>query len=543
VIKLSKNQNSKKRAIVFCAFGLSGAAALIYEVLWARTLSLVFGNTVYAVSTMLTAFMAGLSLGAFIGGKLTDKTNNHLFLFGVFELGIALFGLATFPLIKILPSIYIYAYKNLNLSFYSFCLIQFILSFLIMVIPTSLMGATFPVVSKIVTNKLTSLGEDIGNIYSVNTFGSIAGSFLAGFVLIPIMGITKTAIIAALLNLIAASSVLFLSKSKHLFKILGGGIMFFLLLSISIAASSPKPVLNNFYTLSEQNLDKYLKTIFNEENVNGIVYVFYNSINGERSLQVDGKFEGSTGPQDMSTQLMLAHLPILSHPNPKNFLNIGLGTGYTVKTALEYPLKQICCVEINPAVVRAARQCFNENIFLDPRLNLVIADARNYLTVEEKKYDIISSEPSYPTVSSVSNLFTLEFYKIVESRLSENGIFCQWIPYYLLQDKDVVFMLKTFNTVFNHTYIWKTAQWKDYKGGDLLFIGSKTPFKYTAEQIEQRVRARIDYPFYLSKTPEQVREITKGNDIPLNTDDKPMLEFTTPRNYITGLSHMRSMYR
>ena len=104
------------RWILLTAFGFSGAAALIYEVVWTRALSIILGSTTYALSTMLSTFMAGLALGGFLGGKLADRGKNLLLFFGLLELGIGIFGLITMPLIHQLPPFYFKIYRSFHLS-------------------------------------------------------------------------------------------------------------------------------------------------------------------------------------------------------------------------------------------------------------------------------------------------------------------------------------------------------------------------------------------------------------------------------------------
>ena len=127
------------RRLVLLAFGLSGAAALIYEVAWTRELSLVFGSTVYAVSIMLAAFMSGLSLGSWLGGRWADK-RNPVVLYATLELGIGVFGVLSVPLMRVLPAAYFVLYTTLKPPFVVFFIIQFLMSFLVMLVPTVLMG-------------------------------------------------------------------------------------------------------------------------------------------------------------------------------------------------------------------------------------------------------------------------------------------------------------------------------------------------------------------------------------------------------------------
>ncbi|HEY6838577.1 MAG TPA: hypothetical protein VI389_07540, partial [Geobacteraceae bacterium] len=160
-------------------------------------------------------------------------------------------------------------------------------------------------------------------------------------------------------------------------------------------------------------------------------------------------------------------------------------------------------------------------------------DARNYLLTAEKKYDIISSEPSYPSESSVANLFTSDYYRLAAGRLKKGGMYCQWLPYYVLTNADVTMMVKTFASVFPYTYVWKVSS-----SLDLIMVGSREPFQVTPQEIMARVgemnRSGLPLEYTLSRTPEQVRDIAAQADVPINTDDLPLLEFATVDNMILG---------
>jgi spermidine synthase len=197
------------RIFLLLGFFLSGMAALIYEVVWTRPLSLIFGSTIYAVSTMLSAFMAGLALGSFIASKYADNLKNPLYIFALLELGIGIYGLLIIGLFNILPFIYLWLWDMFRLGF-----IQFILNFSVLLIPTTLMGSTWPVVNKAYIRHMENIGKGTGTLYSVNSFGAILGSWAAGFILIPWLGIKGSSIFAAVLNLIIGVLIFFISRSK-----------------------------------------------------------------------------------------------------------------------------------------------------------------------------------------------------------------------------------------------------------------------------------------------------------------------------------------
>ncbi len=183
-------------------FFFSGFSALVYQIVWMRMFSLVFGVTTLAVSTVLTAFMAGLALGSYLAGRFVDRSKNPLRFFAYLEFGIGLFALFFPLLLSGLSYIFILIHQYFYGSFYLFSIIRFLLAFLLLLIPTMLMGGTLPVLSKSFVRGLKGLGMDMGHLYSVNNWGSVLGILVAGFFLIENVGVRETAIIAAVINIL-----------------------------------------------------------------------------------------------------------------------------------------------------------------------------------------------------------------------------------------------------------------------------------------------------------------------------------------------------
>jgi len=203
-------QTKSMKKLLLWAFLISGMAALIYEIAWTRPLQLIFGSTIYAVSTILTTFFIGFALGSFLFRNIADKAKNPTLLFSKLEFGIGIYGIIILYLFAILPSIYL---SIIDLPGFQF--IQFILLFLVLIIPATLFGATWPVVNKAYSD-LHSLGKDTAILYSFNSFGAFLGPIAAGFILIPLIGIKSTSIFAAFLNILIA--LLIFSYSKKLRK-------------------------------------------------------------------------------------------------------------------------------------------------------------------------------------------------------------------------------------------------------------------------------------------------------------------------------------
>ena len=198
-------ENEKETKQIFAAvtlcFFFSGTTGLIYEVLWTRILGLVFGHTVFAITTVLAAFMAGLGLGSFLFGGVADRTARPLRLYGLLEAGIGVYALITPFLFARAQDVYVPLHRVFGLSFLSFSLLQFLLVFSILLVPTTLMGATLPVLSRFFVGSLAVVGKQVGRLYALNTFGAVLGTYAAGFHLIPTLGVRTTLLLAAIANL------------------------------------------------------------------------------------------------------------------------------------------------------------------------------------------------------------------------------------------------------------------------------------------------------------------------------------------------------
>ncbi len=189
------------RQVIIGLFFASGISALMYELVWTRLLHLLFGDTVLAVSTVLTAFMAGLALGGFVGGRLIDRRTQVLTIYAGLELSIGLVALLLPLLLQTMTPVYVWLHWQLYPSVYVFGLLRFLMAFALLLIPTTLMGATLPVLSRYVVHAHTTLGQQMGLLYGLNTGGAVVGCFLAGYVLIGRVGLYETVAIGAGLNL------------------------------------------------------------------------------------------------------------------------------------------------------------------------------------------------------------------------------------------------------------------------------------------------------------------------------------------------------
>ena len=185
---------------LFCFF-FSGVAGLVYEVVWTRMLTQIFGNTTYAIATVLSAFMAGLAVGSYVFGRIADRGKNDFLLYGALEAGVGVYGFAIPWLFNLGQKIYIPLFGLYDAYPFLFNLLLFFLCFVLLVLPTVLMGATLPVLSRFFVRSFAHLGRRVGDLYAINTFGAVLGCGLAGYYFIPALGMRETVYLAAALNL------------------------------------------------------------------------------------------------------------------------------------------------------------------------------------------------------------------------------------------------------------------------------------------------------------------------------------------------------
>lgn len=183
------------RALARAAFFGSGVAGLTFEIVWIRYLGLSVGATTLAIATITAAYMGGLALGSHLGGKLADRLRRPVAIYGALELSLALVGLAVPALCRMVPVVDAALLDEAS-SGLARALIRFAVSVLVLIVPTTLMGATLPILARAVTAKVEDVGREVGVLYAINIAGAMAGAALSGFVWIPAMGLNHTNYVA-----------------------------------------------------------------------------------------------------------------------------------------------------------------------------------------------------------------------------------------------------------------------------------------------------------------------------------------------------------
>ncbi len=199
--------------VVFLFFFLSGFSSLVFEIIWARMLQQVFGTTSFAISTLLTAFMAGLAVGSFLGGRIANRIDDQLRAYGILEGCIGVYALLVPLMLEHLPTLYGFLFQHFIDDFYLFSLLRFIAVFAILLIPTTMMGATLPLVSQWLADRQRLFQGSIGLLYGANTMGACIGCFVAGFFLLPALGLSTTNSLFAATNFALCAVVVLSSRS------------------------------------------------------------------------------------------------------------------------------------------------------------------------------------------------------------------------------------------------------------------------------------------------------------------------------------------
>src|SRR6476619_7894592 len=197
--------------VVLTCFFLSGASGLVFEEVWTRDLTLVFGSTTLALSTVLSVFMGGLALGSRIGGRIADRIQDRLRAYAIAEAGVGLYALMVPIILASYPSLNASLYRILGDHGPALSLGRFLAAALLLLIPTTLMGATLPLLSRHFVepgSKTSRIGATVGTLYAINTFGAVVGTFVGGFVLLPRAGVLATNYAAAATNLTLAAMIM-----------------------------------------------------------------------------------------------------------------------------------------------------------------------------------------------------------------------------------------------------------------------------------------------------------------------------------------------
>jgi len=509
---------------VLVSFGVAGATSLAYQVLWTRVLIYFVGISIYSFTMILATFLTGLALGSLCFAPIADRRKDLLLVFGLLELAIGLcavyllqttgmvlsFRVAYFPWLELLAG---------NLAKVS----------LLMLVPTFLMGAVFPIVTKLYTPSVSRLGGSLGRLYAANTMGAVAGSLLAGFVLLPALGAQKSIILVAAVNLVLGILAVLLSPTRARPRQWALGVAIPALLVGGLLSARIRPTVTYCDEFQSEGLNQLL---YYHEGAEASLAVLGGSLDA-RGLNINGKTTAYTNYYDILVHKMLGHVPLLLAEAPRTALIIGFGLGSTARSMACHPLVGIDCVELIPEEKETARYFLpeNEEVLSDRRFNFIVGDGRNYLLATRNKYDVISMNAIRPAFSPY--LYTKEFYELCKSRLGEDGVMCAWMP---TDTEHFATLLNTFQSVFPHTSLWLCNPYH------VVLVGTTQPLSldfasWQASMRQTEVRddlaeVWLDDPVRLLSTMILDEEAIRAFSVSamLNTDDLPRVAFESAKS-------------
>jgi spermidine synthase len=257
--------------------------------------------------------------------------------------------------------------------------------------------------------------------------------------------------------------------------------------------------------------------------------------NVEYSMVNSGKIDASSRA-DMKTQTLSAHLPMLFHPNPRTVMVLGLASGVTAGEALYYPIEQLDVLEISHQVVEGSAffRPWNNEVLSSPETSLIIQDGRAHLQLTKQKYDVIISEPSNPWMAGMATLFTRDFFTLVENRLNEGGIFCQWVHAYQMDWSTFALIGRTFAHVFPNSLLVSTEP--STAGNDYQLVGFKAGNKLALANAERNLSYIKQSENVALADPRLLYRLVLSEDLkmlfgqgPINRDNRPVLEFSAPK--------------
>ncbi|MEW5739166.1 MAG: fused MFS/spermidine synthase [Myxococcota bacterium] len=531
---------------------LSGFTAMLYETGWIRLVTLVVGASSYAFTWIVCAFILGISLGSTWVAR--RPPGESLRLFGRLQAAIAVALCLTLPVYLRVPYLFLKVKGMLARSeaaFPAWQALLFLVSLLVMLAPTFVMGAAFPVGARVVAKGHATVGRRVGWVWAVNTVGTVLGALLGGLWLMPAFGLESLFTLGLVLTLLGAFVALQATKGAN-FRLLPVGVGVAVLALYLAAFGGWAPVLARLSPFraspaivqgrtARDYVQLYLDTQvqdFVRDDTFATVFVGHVAKNpSHRFLLVNGKPDASTGPGDQVTQGLLGQLGLLMVKQaPKKVMVVGAGAGFTVASALSHPVERVDLVEISPAVLEAARlfSDVNRGALDDPRTHVHVDDARTFLALSQDRYDVIISEPSNPWVAGISSLFTQEFFEIVDRRLTDGGVLVQWIHTYEMSDELVRLVTRTLRARFPHVTGWQGGD------GDLLLLASRAPLHPDYAELARRLAlpavredlarldiAGVDGVLALQVMTEALAEEYAGAG-PLNRDDLNLLEYRAP---------------
>ena len=437
------------RVMLAVSFG-TAVSSFIYEIGWIRMLSLVLGSATHSFELMLSAFILGLAIGAFIIRRRNGSDRRTLQQLAHVQLAMGALAVATLPLYArsfTVMSAFMEAFSREPAGYVGFSLARYAICLAVMLPATVCAGMTLPLITRFLMRGAE--GERaLGRVYGINTLGSIVGVALAALVLLPVLGLKWMIVAGAALDVVLGVWLLAVERrgARDPYRIRRwlpalGAVA--LLAFIAASTRFDRVMLTSgVFRYGSVRRPTTPDVVFYADGRTATVSVRRIG-GGGLSLATNGKPDASLGSEwfaapskaapftlDASTQILLPLVTLAHAPQARVAAVVGQGSGMSSHTLLGDPrLARVVTIEIEPEMIRASRAFYpaNRRVFDDRRSVFAVDDARSYFASQGDRFDLILSEPSNPWVAGVSGLFTTEFYAHVRRFLTPRGVFGQWL--------------------------------------------------------------------------------------------------------------------
>ncbi len=516
VLRVTSALGQQRLAVTLFLTGLIGIG---YEVLVIRVLSQVLENTVYTFASLLSVYLLGTALGAFLYRRYAPREGFEPVLTRLLVL-LALTSLIGVVLLWTSGALARSIPDWLGSGYAAALTGEFLIALAVFLLPTLLMGATF---SHLAQASRDTLG--VGRALGINTLGAALAPLLFGVVLLPLVG-SKT-----LLILVSVAYLLLIpARRGAVWLTAPAGLALVLMLT-------PAPI--RFIDIpADAEIVSY------DEGIMASVSVIRDA-DDVHFLKVNNHYTMGSSASGFSDRRQ-THLPLLLHPEPRDVLYLGLGTGSTFAAAAAHPEVSATAVELIPEIlpVIGAFGPSLEAYRTSERFRLLVSDARRYVRVSGRSYDVVIAEVFHPSRDGAGSLYTVEHFETIRARLREDGLFCQWLPLFQLDLDTLRTIIRSFTEVYPDT----EAYLAHFSLGQPLIalVGRTEAANYHRGWIAERVRHRE-----LAEDLSDVRLTTDfalfggflgagdaltqfAGDGPLNTDNHPVVTFEAPRFVYTG---------
>ena len=480
-------------------FGVSGFVAIGYEIIWSKAFGIVMEGTLYGFAAVLSAYLLGIGLGSAAIASRVDRIRDLPRAFALLHVAIGMSVIAGISAVPYLP--FVYARLTDLAQGDDAVHWLYLLVLPIVLVPTALFGAAFPVLVRIVTPRARNVARGMGVATAVNTAGSIAASLIVGFWWIPKLGSDATLYLLLLLDFGVALTILGLfseAAPRSRARALAGVVPLVAVLSLSYGGIRLEDAIAG-RQVKARNLAGYARSLRAEagtrlltlEGKSSIVSV--TGMPTARLLHTNGLPEAGfrfAPPYYPREAIFLGLVPYLTARKADRALVIGLGGGNTVTSLLHTRVSRVDVVELEQAVVEAAGVMHRGRTspLDDPRVTLHVDDGRNDLLRRTRTgargYDLIVSQPSHPWRIGAASLFTEEFFHVARAALDEGGVFAAWLNGFRIDPEAALAVVASFERVFPGSLLVDIGA----KGRlSFLLLGGRSPVELDVETMARRL--------------------------------------------------------